>query len=257
MKEVAKPGALEINDETAKTLGLESLERLREIVKGQIESQFGSMTRQKVKRQLLDQLDEPTSSRRRRSWSRPSSPTSGTRSTATSQAAGRTFADEETTEEEARTEYTRLAERRVRLGLVLAEIGEKAGVHRVRRGAAARACSRPVRRFPANQQQEAFEFYRNNPNALTTLRAPLFEEKVIDHLLGEVSVTDKKVTKEELLADDELRTADAKPRRRRPRRRRPKKADDAEAGEADAKAEGEAPKKKAAPKKAKKADEAE
>ena len=57
VKEVAKPGELEINDETAKSLGLESLERLREIVRGQIESQFGSMTRQKVKRQLLDQLD--------------------------------------------------------------------------------------------------------------------------------------------------------------------------------------------------------
>ncbi|TIW53998.1 MAG: trigger factor, partial [Mesorhizobium sp.] len=117
VKEVSAPGELEVNDETAKNLGLESLERLREIVRGQLENQFGSMTRQKVKRQLLDQLDASYS------FEAPSKLVEAEFNNIWAQvnrdleAAGRTFADEETTEEEARAEYMRLAERRVRLGL--------------------------------------------------------------------------------------------------------------------------------------------
>jgi trigger factor len=95
-----------------------------------------------------------------------------------------------------------------------------------------------VRRYPANQQQEVFDFYRNNANALTSLRAPLFEEKVVDHLLTQVQVTDQKVSKEELLADDEPETTSEKSAKKPA-----KKAAKAEA------AEGEEPKKKAAPKK--------
>lgn len=256
VKEVSAPGPLEINDKTAKALGLESLDRLREIVKGQLENQFGSMTRQKVKRQLLDQLDGAYK------FEAPSKLVEAEFSNIWNQvnrdleAAGRTFADEETTEDDARAEYTRLAERRVRLGLVLAEIGEKAGVT-VSDDEVQRALFDTIRRFPANQQQEAFEFYRSNPNAITSVRAPLFEEKVIDHLLGEVSVTDQKVTKEELMADDEAETAEAKPEKKKAAPKKAKKADAEEAGETEAKAEAEAPKKKAAPKKAKKADDAE
>ncbi len=242
VNEVAAPGPLEINDETAKSLGLESLERLREIVKGQIESQFGSMTRQKVKRQLLDQLDGAYK------FEAPSKLVEAEFSNIWSQVnrdleqAGRTFADEETTEEEARTEYMRLAERRVRLGLVLAEIGEKAGVT-VADDEVQRALFETIRRFPGDQQQEAFEFYRSNPNAITSIRAPLFEEKVIDHLLGQVSVTDNKVTKEELMADDEVEAAE-KPAKK-PAKKAAKKADEATSEEAKA----DAPKKKAPAKK--------
>jgi len=244
VKEVAAPGALEINDETAKALGLESLERLREVVRGQIENQFGSMTRQKVKRQLLDQLDSSYS------FETPSKLVEAEFNNIWNQvnrdleAAGRTFADEETTEEEARSEYMRLAERRVRLGLVLAEIGEKAGVT-VTDKELQRGLFEQVRRFPPNQQQEVFEFYRSNPEALNTLRAPLFEEKVVDHLLGQISVTDKKVSKEELMADDEDAedTAKAKPAKKTAAKKAEKAEDAAEATEAKKKA---APKKKAA-----------
>ncbi|WP_254025532.1 trigger factor [Mesorhizobium ventifaucium] len=239
VKEVSKPGALEINDEMAKNLGLESLERLREVVRGQIENQFGSMTRQKIKRQLLDQLDAAYA------FEAPSKLVEAEFNNIWNQvnrdleAAGRSFADEETTEEEARAEYMRLAERRVRLGLVLAEIGEKAGVT-VSDEELQRGLLEQVRRYPANQQQEAFEFYRSNPEALNTLRAPLFEEKVVDHLLSQISVTDVKVSKEELMADDEdTETAKSKPAKKAAA----KKAD---ANKAD---DTEEPKKKAAPKK--------
>jgi trigger factor len=239
VKEVSKPGPLEINDETAKNLGLESLERLRDVVRGQIENQFGAMTRQKVKRQLLDQLDASYS------FEAPSKLVEAEFNNIWAQvnrdleAAGRTFADEETTEEEARAEYMRLAERRVRLGLVLAEIGEKAGVT-VTDEELQRGLFEQVRRYPANQQQEAFEFYRSNPEALNTLRAPMFEEKVVDHLLGQISVTDVKVSKEELMADDEdAETTKAKPAKKAAAKK-------AEAKKAD---DGEEPQKKSAPKK--------
>jgi trigger factor len=247
VKEVAAPGAMELNDDTAKALGLESLERLREIVKGQLESQFGSMTRQKVKRQLLDQLDSAYK------FEAPSKLVEAEFSNIWNQvnrdleAAGRTFADEETTEDDARQEYMRLAERRVRLGLVLAEIGEKAGVT-VSDDEVQRALFDTIRRFPANQQQEAFEFYRSNPNALTSVRAPLFEEKVIDHLLGQISVTDRKVTKEELMAEDEPETSEEKPAKKASSKKE-KKAVEAEAADNAAEAGSEAPKKKAASKK--------
>ncbi len=245
VKEVAAPGKLEVNDDTAKNLGLESLEKLREIVRSQIENQFGAMTRQKVKRQLLDQLDENYK------FEAPSKLVEAEFNNIWSQVtrdlelAGRTFADEETTEEEARAEYQRLAERRVRLGLVLAEIGEKAGVT-VTDEELQRGLFDTVRRYPASQQQEVFDFYRNNPSALVNLRAPLFEEKVVDHLLSQISVTDKKVSKEELMADDEDEAAE------KPAKKASAKKAKAETAEA---AEGEEPKKKAAPKKkAKEAD---
>jgi trigger factor len=240
VKEVATPGKLEVNDETAKSLGLESLERLREIVRGQIENQFGSMTRQKVKRQLLDQLDAAYS------FEAPSKLVDAefnniwNQVTRDLEAAGRTLADEDTTEEAARADYLKLAERRVRLGLVLAEIGEKAGIQ-VSDEEMQRALFEFIRRFPGDQQQGIYEYYRNNPSALTTLRAPIFEEKVVDHLLGQVSVTDKKVSKDELMAEDEEDAeAAAKPAKA-------KKAKKAEAAGDEAGAEE--PKKKAPAKK--------
>ncbi len=247
VKGVEKPGKLEVTDETAQALGLESLEKLREIVKGQLESQFGTFTRQKVKRQLLDQLDEAYK------FEAPSTLVDAEFNNIWQTAnrelelAGRTFADEETTEEEARAEYLKLAERRVRLGLVLAEIGEKAGVQ-VSDDELQRALFDLVRRYPGEQQQQVFEMYRSNPNALGTLRAPIFEEKVVDDLLAKISVTDKSVSKEELTSDDEDE-AEAKPAKKAaaPKKAKAEKADDAAA---DAE-----PKKKAAPKK--KADKAE
>jgi trigger factor len=216
VKQVQKPGELVIDDELAKTLGMDSAERLREVVKGQIESQYGAVTRQKVKRQILDALDEQykfdapeklVTAEFENIWNQVNRDL---------QQAGKSFADEDTTEEEARAEYQRLAERRVRLGLVLAEIGEKAGVQ-VSDDELQRGLYEQIRRFPASQQQEAFNFYRDNPSALAGIRAPLYEEKVIDHLMSQISVTDKNVSREELLAEDaEEGTADeAKPAKKK------------------------------------------
>nr|WP_320142059.1 trigger factor [uncultured Cohaesibacter sp.] len=196
VKEVQAPGELELDDEFATKLGIESLEKLKELIKDQIVSQYGQMTRQRVKRQLLDKMDElhkfdvpPTLLEQEfeNIWRQV---------TAEMNEAGKTFEDEDTTEEKAKEEYKTIAERRVRLGLVLSEIGEKNEItvsdEEVQRGIMQRA-----QQFPG-QERQVFEYYTKTPEALASIRAPIFEEKVVDYLLELVKVEDKTVTKEEL-----------------------------------------------------------
>lgn len=201
VKEVASPDALKIDDEAAKKLGLESLARLREVVCEQIESQYGSVTRQKVKRQILDALDKDYQFETPEQLVEVEFNNIWNQINAELKQAGRTFEDEEMTEEGAREEYRSLAERRVRLGLVLSEIGEEAGVT-VSDEELQRAIYAQVRQYPG-QEKEIFEFFRRTPEAVANLRAPIFEEKVVDHLLEKIKVSDKKVTPEELMAEDE------------------------------------------------------
>lgn len=200
--EVSKPGKLTIDDELAKSLGLEDLDKLKEIVKGQVESQYGAQTRQKVKRQLLDKLDETHSFELPQGMVDHEFDNIWNQITRDLEQAGNTFEDEDTTEEKAREDYRKLAERRVRLGLVLAEIGEDAGIE-VTEQELQQAMMQQVRQYPG-QEQQIFEFFRSNPEAIGGLRAPIFEEKVVDHILEKAEVTDKVVSKEELMAEDEL-----------------------------------------------------
>ncbi|ADZ70487.1 trigger factor [Polymorphum gilvum] len=204
LKDVAAPGELKLDDDFAKSLGLESLDQLKDIVRGQIESQFGALTRQRVKRQLLDKLDEVYSfdlpgklleTEFQNIWNQVEMDM---------QRSGKTFEDEGTTEEAARSDYRKIAERRVRLGLVLSEIGEKNNIQ-VTDEEVQRALYDRVRQFPG-QERQVFEFYKSNPQALASLRAPIYEEKVVDYILELAKVTDKTVTKEELeklAAEDE------------------------------------------------------
>ncbi|MBB4188019.1 trigger factor [Sinorhizobium terangae] len=246
VKDVAAAAPLEINDELATKLGLESADKLKEIVRGQIESQYGSVTRQKVKRQILDQLDELYQFETPERLVDAEFENIWRQINTDLEQAGKTFADEETTEEEARAEYRKLAERRVRLGLVLSEIGEKAGVQ-VSDDEMQRSLFEQLRQFPG-QEKQILDYFKNTPGAAASLRAPLFEEKVVDHLLSEISVTDKSVSKEELMADDE--EADGKPATKKAPAKK-KAAAKAEAAEGE---EAAAPKKKA-PAKKKAADE--
>ena len=248
VKEVAAPAASEINDELATKLGVESVEKLKEIVRGQIESQFGNITRQKLKRQILDQMDELyafdvpqrlVDAEFEQIWRQINMDLAQS---------GKSFEDEDTTEEKARDEYRKLAERRVKLGLVLSEIGEKAGVE-VSEDEMNKALYAQISQFPG-QEKEIIEYFRKTPGAIAGLRAPIFEEKVVDHLLNEIKVTDKTVTKEELMADDEEGEKPAKEAKSAPKKKAAAKAESSED------ASEEAPKKKA-PAKKKAADKAE
>lgn len=207
VKEVQAPGEVALDDDFAKGLGLDGLDKLKEIVRGQIESRFGAMTRQKVKRQLLDKLDaiyqfdlpeRLVESEFAGVWRQVEQDLAN---------AGKTFADENTTEEEAKAEYRKIAERRVRLGLVLSEVGEKNQI-KVTDEEVQRALYERIRQFPG-QEKQVFDFYRNNPQALASLQAPVYEEKVVDFILELAQVTDKPVTKDELMADDEAEAATA------------------------------------------------
>lgn len=198
---VEKPADLEINDELATKLGLESADKLREVVRDQLESQYGSVTRQKVKRQLLDALDESYSFELPQRLTDQEFENIWTQVTRDLENAGKSFEDEDTTEEEARTEYRTLAERRVRLGLVMSSIGEAESIE-VTEEELQRALYGQMQQYPG-QEKQIMEFYQKNPEAVASLRAPIFEDKVVDHMLEKAKVTDKTVTKDELMADDE------------------------------------------------------
>ena len=114
---------------------------------------------------------------------------------------GKTFADEDTTEEAAKEEYQKIADRRVRLGLVLSEIGEKNKIT-VTDDEVSRAVIERARQMPG-REKEVWDYYRSNANALAQLRAPIYEDKVVDFILELANVTEKKVTREELYKDDD------------------------------------------------------
>jgi trigger factor len=201
VKAVEAPGSVTIDDEFAKTLGVESQAKLKEAVKDRIAREHTLASRQKLKRALLDQLDE------RHKFEPPPSLVEQEFTNVWSQVENdlkqqnRTFADEGTTEEKAREEYRGIAERRVRLGLVIAEIGEKNNI-RVTDEQLRAAVMEQVRQFPG-QERQIWEYYQKNPNALAALRAPLFEDKVVDFLVELGEVTDKPVSRDELFKEDE------------------------------------------------------
>jgi trigger factor len=200
-KSVETPGGVTLDDAFAKMLGLESIAKLRDAVKDRLAREHGGMSRQKLKRALLDELDK------RHKFEPP--PTlveeEFTRVWKTVlqelEREHKTFADENTTEEKAKEEYRAIAERRVRLGLVLAEIGEKNNIT-VTDDELNRAVMEQARQFPGREQQ-VWDFYRKTPTAVAGLRAPIFEEKVVDFLLELGEVTEKKVSREELYKEEE------------------------------------------------------
>lgn len=193
---VEKPGKLEINDELARQLGVESAEKLRDAVRGQIESSYGSYTKARVKRQVLDKLDSMTSFELPQKMLAAEFENIWSQVVGELERSGKTFADEDTTEEKARDEYQKLAERRVRLGLVLAALGEKHQVV-ISEEEMQKAIYDQVRRYPG-QEQQVFDYFRQHPDAVAGLRAPLYEDKVVEVIVSKAKVTDKKVSGEEL-----------------------------------------------------------
>ena len=198
---IETPGAALAGEELAKAVGLESIERLESVVEERMRQELAAQSRLKLKRTLLDKLDElhrfaapPTlvEEEFKNIWQAILDDL---------KSQNRTFADEGTTEEKAQEEYRGIADRRVRLGLVLAEIGDKNNI-KVADEEIARAVAERSRQFPG-REQEIWEYYRKTPAALAQVRAPIFEDKVVDFILELAQVTDKPVTREELFKDDE------------------------------------------------------
>jgi trigger factor len=193
---VEQPGDVTIDDAFATSLGVESMEKLRQAVKDRIAQEYAGASRHKLKRALLDKLD---------TLHKFASPPSLVEHEfanvwgavqADLKQQNRSFEDEGTTEEKAREEYRAIADRRVRLGLVLAEIGEKNNI-RVSDEELSRALLERARQYPG-REREVWDYYQKNGSAQASLRAPLFEEKVVDFIVELADVSEKKVTREEL-----------------------------------------------------------
>ncbi|MCW2316363.1 trigger factor [Rhodoblastus acidophilus] len=200
---VAAPGEQAVDDEFAKGFGFESAEKLREGVADRIKGDYAKASRDKLKRALLDALDKKYSFDLPQELVEQEFQGIWNQAMAQQRSTGKTFEDEGTTEEAQRADYRRIAERRVRLGLVVAEVGDSAGVQ-VTEDEVTRGIVEQARAFPG-QEKMLWDYYQKNPQALAQIRAPIFEDKVIDHILAKAKVTEKTVSKEELFKplDDE------------------------------------------------------
>lgn len=197
VKEVAAPKLPEVNDEFAKTLGAENVDNLKELVTQQLQQEYLQAARVKLKRELLDELEKA------HNFELPPSLVDNEFESIWKQLAdsmlreGKSFEDEGKTEEESRAEYRKLAERRVRLGLVIGEIGDKNKIQ-VSQDELRRALVEQARRYPG-QEKFVYEYYEKTPGALAQLRAPIFEDKVVDHVLEEAKPSEKTVSKADLM----------------------------------------------------------
>src|SRR6201996_7467769 len=201
VKEVKTPEDTKIDDELAKKLGLDDLETLKARVKEQLESDYKGASRMHLKRRVLDALDKA------HDFPLPPAMVEHEFTNIWAQVEeelkreGKTAADEGKTEDELKAEYRKIAERRVRLGLVLGKMGEQNGIT-VQNDEVQRAIMARARQFPG-QEQQVFQFYANNAQAQAEIRAPLFEDKVVDFIAELATVNERKVDKDVLFADPE------------------------------------------------------
>jgi trigger factor len=202
IKDIRAPAESKVDEDFAQKLGMPSLEALKDAVRGQVEQSYTNQSRFKLKRALLDALDTahdfPLPPRMVEAefgqiWSQVEA----------DKAQG-SLPDEDASksEDELKADYRKIAERRVRLGLVLAEIGALNNVTISDEELTNAARQEAMRYGP--QAQEVFDYLRRTPAAQAQLRAPLYEDKVVDLLFRLAKVEDKAVSKDELMADDEL-----------------------------------------------------
>ncbi|MGV0758004.1 trigger factor [Tistrella mobilis] len=199
VKEVQAPKTAGIDDALAEKLGLDNLDALKAAIRDDFRGRYDQISRQKLKRALLDALAG------RYEFEVPAgmleAEFEGIWKQLTDEMArtGQTFESMEKTEDEVREEYRAIALRRVRLGLVLAEVGRVNDVQ-VADEEVNRALIEQARRFPG-QEARVIEYYQKNPDALRALRAPIFEDKVVDHILAQAKVEEKVVSAEDLMKD--------------------------------------------------------
>jgi trigger factor len=188
-----------IDDELARGVGLENLAALRQRLREQIEGEYASATRAQVKRQLLDKLAE----------SHDFETPPGLVDAEFQAIWGQIEADhkkglidpedKDKTEEQLKSEYRAIATRRVKLGLLLSEVGRRAQVE-VKQDEISRAVMNDARRYPG-QERRVVEYYQNHPEALAQIRAPLYEDKVVDYILETAKVAEHRVSPEEFAAE--------------------------------------------------------
>jgi len=248
VQQVKVPGETKVDEDFAKSLGLESLEQLTGLLKAQLEQETAGLTRTQMKRQLLDKLaadhdfDVPPTmveAEFEQIWQQLQAEISKEEDPA----AGLAEIEAE------KDDYKRIAERRVRLGLLLSEIGQANGVE-VTAQEMGMLIQQAAQQYRPEDRERFVEYVRQDAMAQAQLRAPLYEDKVVDFLFDKAEISDREVTREELEAAieaEEGATAPAKeaPKKKAPAKKAAAKADDKPAKEEKAPAAKKAPAKKA------------
>ncbi|MGZ5889674.1 MAG: trigger factor [Hyphomicrobium sp.] len=201
IKEVGAPVRPAVDDTFAKTLGAEDVTNLRKLVSEQIGREYDNVARMKLKRQMLAQLEKAHTFELPPSLVDSEFESIWRQLTETMRQSGKSFPDENKTEEEARAEYRRVAERRVRLGLIIGEIAEKNDI-KITQDELRRVLIEQARRFPG-QEKAVYEYYEKTPGALAELRAPIIEDKVVDFVIEKAKPTEKTVSKDVLFEQPE------------------------------------------------------
>ncbi|GAM99304.1 cell division trigger factor [alpha proteobacterium U9-1i] len=201
IKKVSAPKEGGPDDAWAQSLGLESLKAVKDLLRQRLESNHTQQSRMKAKRALFDKLDElhdfdlpprMLEAEFQQIW----------RQVDADRVAGRLDpTDQGKSEDELKTEYRKIAERRVRLGLLLAEIGRRHKIE-VSDQEVAQEIAKIARGYPG-QERQIFEMYQKNAQLVATARAPLYEDKVVNYVLELIKVTDETVSREHLFADDD------------------------------------------------------
>ena len=201
VKAIKAEAPAKVDEDFAKRIGLESLDKLKELLRSNLNQQYAGAARFKQKRALLDQLDEA------HSFDLPPKMVDAefdgiwTQVEADKAAGNLPPEDAKKSDKALKAEYRKIAERRVRLGLVLAEIGRANNVG-VTDQELNNAIMAEARNYPG-QERAVLDFYRQNPNAAASMRAPIYEEKVVDLIFGLAEVADTPVSKDDLLKEDE------------------------------------------------------
>lgn len=202
VKEIRAPKEAVADEDFAKSVGFDSLAALQNAIRTQLEGSYAQAGRFKLKRALLDQLDG------KHSFELPAGMVQAEfeaiwRQVEADKARGALPPEDASkSDDELKAEYRKIAERRVRLGLVLAELGRRANVQ-VTDQELSQAIMNEARNYPG-QEKAVFDFYRQNAQAAAQLRAPIYEEKVCDYVFGVAKVTDEPVAKDKLFEEDDL-----------------------------------------------------
>ena len=227
VQEVQKPADVKIDDELAKRLGLADLDGLKDAVKGQIENEHGELSRTHIKRALLDELADavdfevPSNMLEMENEQIMQQIKMDMHRQAMEENPEAKPEDIEEPSDDVKEEYEGIALRRVRLGLLLSEIGSKNDIQ-VGQDEVTRAISEEARKYPG-QEQQVFEYFQKDPNAMAQMKAPLYEEKVVDFILELAKITEKKVSSDEMIAILEAEDDDAPEKKASKKKAAPKK----------------------------------
>lgn len=199
VKAVKSAGEVVIDDELAKKIGVDTLEDLKGRIREQLQGEYGRASRTHLKRRILDALDTAHSFDLPQGMVQAEFDAIWAQVKAELEREGASPEDEGKSEDELKAEYRGIAERRVRLGLVLAKVGEQNAIT-VSQDEVNRALATRARQFPG-QERQVIQYYTSNPQAMAELRVPLFEDKVVDFLGELIQVEDRKVAREILFLD--------------------------------------------------------